>query len=330
KAKWHRIEKDGENKSAASMLAAETYLKEAEYTLKNSSRAYFAASISLQEAIKAFIKISDTKEETPAAKARAKVKAEEAHKLLLQYQQEYAKELVTTSSDSIDETAEEVRASVRDKKLQDTLFSLAFLRVPKKVSRLKKAIEKMAEEPLSLMVSKVRINQMGKVVARQSNKLEEAIKSESGKPEKAIKYEMYEQNMKDQILIAQAVIEPAIEQINLEHSVQVEDFLPIVENNSFVPPERVHLFGKGLYAGITGDFYTSTHILIPQIENSIRYLLQKQGVLTSKYDDKGIQNEYDLTFLAGSPALSLPPNPPCIGGRGSVGMKAWARIWIPS
>ena len=46
KAKWHRIEKDGENQSAASMLAAETYLKEAEYTLKNSSRAYFAASFS--------------------------------------------------------------------------------------------------------------------------------------------------------------------------------------------------------------------------------------------------------------------------------------------
>ncbi|MGD1704965.1 DUF4209 domain-containing protein [Dapis sp. BLCC M229] len=90
KAKWHRIEKDGENKSAASMLAAETYLKEAEYTLKNSYRAYFAASISLQEAIKAFRKISDTKEETPAAKSRAKVKAEEAHKLLLQYQVEHS------------------------------------------------------------------------------------------------------------------------------------------------------------------------------------------------------------------------------------------------
>jgi len=63
------------------------------------------------------------------------------------------------------------------------------------------------------------------------------------------------------------------------------------------------LFAKGLYAGLTGDFYTTTHILIPQIENSIRYLLQKQGVVTSKYDDKGIQNEYDLNKILYFPEI---------------------------
>ncbi|MEH2118725.1 DUF4209 domain-containing protein [Nostoc sp.] len=62
-----------------------------------------------------------------------------------------------------------------------------------------------------------------------------------------------------------------------------------------MPPDREHLFAKGLYAGLTGDFFTSTHILIPQIENSIRYLLRKQGALPSKIDiDKGIQDERDL------------------------------------
>lgn len=304
KAKWHRIEEDGENKSAASMLAAETYLKEAEYTPKNSSNAYFAASSSLQEAIKAFRKISDTKEETPAAKAKAKakVKAEEAHKLLLQYQQESMKELITISSNPIDITEREIveiekvkaKAKVRGKKLQDALFALAFLIAPQKISQLKKDADEIFKYPLSLVMQKVRINKKGKVIARQYSILEEAIKSESGKPEKPIKSRMYELSILYQTLTATEIIEPARKQINLEHSVQLEDFFPIVENNPFVPPERVHLFAKGLYAGLTGDFYTSTHILIPQIENYIRYLLWKKGELTSEYNDKGIQNEYDL------------------------------------
>ncbi|NES04540.1 MAG: DUF4209 domain-containing protein [Okeania sp. SIO2F4] len=292
KAKWHRIEKNRENERAALMRAAETYLKEAEYTPKNSSLAYFIASFSLQEAIKAFRKIPGAKKETIAAKERT----EEAHKLLLQYQQESTKGLITISSDQIDitEIVEKVRASVRGKKLQDALFALAFLTDPQKISQLKKNAEEIFKYPLSFVMQKVRINKKGKVVARQSSILEEAIKSEPGKLEAAIKSRMYELSILYQTLTAQAVIKPAIEQINLEHSVQLEDFLPIVENNPFVPPERVHLFAKGLYAGLTGDFYTSTHILIPQIENSIRYLLQKQGVLTSKYDDKGIQHEYDF------------------------------------
>ena len=290
KAKWHRIEKDRENERAALMLAAETYFKEAEYALQNSSNPYLVASSSLQKAIEAFRNIPGTKEETTGAKARA----EEAHKLLLQYQEESVKELKTSYQQvEINELVKETIRSVRGKKFLDAIFSLALLIAPNKVSQLKKDVEKRAEEPLSVLVSKVNINEMGKVVARQSNKLEEAIKDE-----------MYERNILYQSLTARSMIEPAIEQINLEHSVQLKDLLPIVENNPFVPPDRVHLFAKGLYAGLTGDFYTSTHILIPQIENSIRYLLERKGVLTSKYDDKGIQNEYDLNKILYLPEIN--------------------------
>ena len=292
KAKWHSIEKDRENEITALMLSAETYFKEAEYALKNNYTPYSIASSCLQKAIEAFRNISGTKEETVAAKARA----EEAHKLMLQYQQESMKESITISFGPIDFTEEvkKARASVRGKKLQDALFSLALLIVPTKVPELQKELEQMSEKYyFAFSIPKVPVNQMGKVVAKQSSE-----------PEAARKFEMYHQNIQYQNLTASTMIEPAIEQINLEHSVQLEDFLPIVENNPFVPPERVHLFAKGLYAGLTGDFYTSTHILIPQIENSIRYLLWKKGELTSeynhqgskysKYNDKGIQNEYDL------------------------------------
>ena len=70
----------------------------------------------------------------------------------------------------------------------------------------------------------------------------------------------------------------------------------MVSNNPFVPPGRENLFIKGLYAGLIGDFITSTHILIPQIENSVRYLLSNRGAITSGIDTKnnGIQKEDNL------------------------------------
>ncbi|KKD37079.1 hypothetical protein WN50_16370 [Limnoraphis robusta CS-951] len=284
KAKWHRLEKDKDKERAALRLAAETYIKEGENDLKNSQTPYLAASSILHKAIESFRKIPGTKEE----KEQDKKRVDEAHKLLLQNQEKSMNELVTIQSERIDfsKEVEKVRASVRGKKLQDALFALALLATPPKVSQLRQQADQIAkDDPLFpyISISKVMINEMGKVVARQS-----------GKTEEETKFEMYTNAAYYQSIQARVLIEPARDQINLEHPIQVKDLLPIVANSPFVPPDRQYLFAKGLYAGLTGDFFTSTHILIPQIENSIRYLLWKKGVLPSSYDDQGIQNEHNL------------------------------------
>ncbi|MEA5496757.1 DUF4209 domain-containing protein [Limnoraphis robusta] len=282
KAKWHHLEKDKDKERVALRLAAEIYIKEAENAVKNSPTPYLAASNFLERAIEAFRKIPGTKEE----KEQEKKRVDEVHKLLLQYQQKSMKELVTIQSERIDfsKEVEKVRASVRGKKLQDALFALALLATPPKVSQLRQQADQIAKDaPLFSLISKVKHNEMGKVVARQS-----------GKTEEETKFEMYTNAAYYQSIQARVLIEPARDQINLEHPIQVKDLLPIVANSPFVPPDRQYLFAKGLYAGLTGDFFTSTHILIPQIENSIRYLLWKKGVLPSSYDDQGIQNEHNL------------------------------------
>ena len=137
-------------------------------------------------------------------------------------------------------------------------------------------------------------NDQGKVVARQN--------SNEGK--KAIDFGMYIKAVGYQKISAHAFIEQARKQIILEHIIQKSeenkiketDLLPLVLNNPFVPPGREKLFIKGLYAGLIGDFITSTHILIPQIENSVRYLLSNRGAITSGIDNKnnGIQKEDNL------------------------------------
>lgn len=286
KAKWHHLKKNKEKERAALMLAAETYIKEADDALKRNPPSYLTASIQMQKAVQAFRNIRGTKgnkEET----IDAKVREEEVHKLLLQYQEESRKELITISHKvDVSDEIEQARAQVRGKKFEEALFALAFMGVPTTVSHLRQRVQETVS--LAPYMPVVMMNEMGKVVARQP--------SDPDKAEAATRFEMYRLAVEYQILHTQTYIEQARDQINLEHSIRLDDLLPIVSHSPFVPPGREYLFAKGLYAGLTGDFFTSTHILIPQIENSVRYLLQEQqNVNSSGIDNDGIQEERRLT-----------------------------------
>ncbi|MDF5707096.1 MAG: DUF4209 domain-containing protein [Nostoc sp. S4] len=290
KAQWHRFEKDTEEERAAQMQAAETYVKEAEDSFKGTDASYLRASDFMENAFEAFMNVRGTKEETIAAKERS----EEVHKLLSQYQEQSLNELVPISHETdISVQVNIARSHVKGKEFDNALFYLAFLGIPRKVSHLRQEVLKIAvENPLSHLFRSAMINQIGKVVARQAKSV---LSNNPDEVEAAILFDMYKNGVYYQKFHAQAYIEPARYQINLEHSVQEKDLFAIVSNNPFVPSGREHQFTKGLYAGLTGDFITSTHTLIPQIENSVRHLLRKHGALPSKIDiNKGIEDECNL------------------------------------
>jgi len=287
KAKWHHIGKNIEKSHTARMSAAETYRKEAEDSLNKHPTSYFKASHDLQKAYEAFerLKSQCTEEE----RGEINTKLEEIHKRLLEYQQKSSNEFITISSEfNISEEVEFAISKVKGKEFPEAILALAFLVKPPEIS-----YQIVEENGLSGLFPKEKTNDMGKVVAHQSS---------NGQEEAATYQKIY----------ALAFIEPARKQIILEHltqkledkKIKETDLLPLVSNNPFVPPGREKLFIKGLYAGLIGDFVTSTHILIPQIENSIRYILwQKQSVITSKLE-KGIQHEYDLNKMFYLPEIS--------------------------
>ncbi len=279
KAKWHHIGKNIEKAHTARMSAAETYRKEAEDSLNKHPTSYFKASHDLQKAYEAFerLKSQCTEEE----RGEINTKLEEIHKRLLEYQQKSSNEFITISSEfNISEEVEFAISKVKGKEFPEAILALAFLVKPPEIS-----YQIVEENGLSGLFPKEKRNEMGKVVAHQSS---------NGQEEAATYQKIY----------ALAFIEPAREQIFSEHIIQKSeenkiketDLLPLVLNNPFVPPGREYLFAKGLYAGLTGDFIASTHILIPQIENSVRYLLSNRGAITSGIDNKnnGIQKEDNL------------------------------------
>lgn len=71
--------------------------------------------------------------------------------------------------------------------------------------------------------------------------------------------------------------------------------------NPFVPRGHEPLFLKGIIAGFRGDFDIVAHLLVPQIEESIRHVLQRAGYVTSKLDSKLIQEQRLFATLLAMP-----------------------------
>ncbi|MBD2663773.1 hypothetical protein B6N60_01336 [Richelia sinica FACHB-800] len=294
KAKWHHIEKNYEKLYKAKILGAETYIKEAEDSLVKHPTPYLKASHDLQRAFEAFERLKS--QATDEERTVIDTKLEEIHKLLLEYQQQSSNELITIYSEfNISEEIELAISQVKGKKFSEAILALALLGSPQKVLDLRQMAEK--NSLLSQFMPVEIKNDMGKIVARQP--------IEPDKAEEAVIFDMYRIANNAHRCHAQAFIEPARKQIVLENitgkskeedKITEKDLLELVINNPFVPEGREYLFAKGLYAGLTGDFITATHILIPQIENSVRYLLSSRGAITSGIDNKnnGIQKEDNL------------------------------------
>jgi hypothetical protein len=95
----------------------------------------------------------------------------------------------------------------------------------------------------------------------------------------------------------QAYIIPALEQVTLEHAVLLSELMGLCAYSPFVPPGHERIFAQGLHAGFQSDFMKAAHFLVPQIENSLRYLLECNGIVTTKLDRFGVQRHLDLSDL---------------------------------
>ncbi|MBU1222056.1 DUF4209 domain-containing protein [Myxococcota bacterium] len=97
------------------------------------------------------------------------------------------------------------------------------------------------------------------------------------------------------------LILPALNILNREHNLREIDFQEVTKWSPIIPPGREFFFSKGIYAGYNYDFITSLSILVPQLENLVRYHLKNAGAKTSTIDSNGIENENGLSTLVKLP-----------------------------
>jgi hypothetical protein len=288
--RWYALLKDTENQKRIQVKIAETYVSESNTAISKSSPSYRVAASCIQKAIAAYRRVGGMKE-----------RVEELQKLLLEYQplsmteiKQYSREIDITS------LIEKTRSQVLGKSFRDAIFELALMGFSPSVKNLKSQVEEaVCNYPLQFLMPEILYSQTGKVIATKPS----LISNNPEKAETAIQVAMLKNARYRQYIYANAVVNPVRHQINLEHSVSLEDFKFIVNNNLFIPPGREMIYAKGLLEGMRGDFVISTHLLAPQIEHSIRYLMEQQGCIVSGLDDRGVQDEHNINVLIRRPEL---------------------------
>lgn len=122
----------------------------------------------------------------------------------------------------------------------------------------------------------------------------------NGEPDK--NQVLYLVNQRDQIrrhLIVASAINPIRRVLWEEHSVTAAALTPLMQMSPFVPPNHETVFALGAAKFIGGDEIEAAHLILPQLENSLRHLLSLAGVETNRLNQDGTQEEAMLSRLLG-------------------------------
>jgi hypothetical protein len=296
-ADWHRSErywlaaedlaivaKDEEKRREAIKRVSETYVARASEAAHRPHIGKITAATHIQHAIEALRRAGGMRE-----------RVNELHVLMMEYQQDIPNSLVAFSREiPIADAVVEARKAVAGKPLEEALLAFALHPYIPQYSDLRSNAEELASKYLlKAFFPAVQHNREGKVVARQGS----TNAADPKQRDAALRADMIQHAVQYYDVGGTASVHPAREQILEEHAVRIEDFFWIVANNPLVPPGREMLYAEAFFAGFVRDMPKAIHILVHQIEHSIRELLARAGVVVTSLDQYGIQSERNLNSL---------------------------------
>ena len=289
-ARWQKRGGDAMKNRDALINAAESRVKIAEEAVSVKGQGYIGASMHLRSAIADFKKIPGTK-----------TRVQELHARLIDYQKKMLGEMkgISVTAD-LGPQIEASKAKVKGKaSLKEALETLVTMWEIPSINELSLAVDKeMKNTPLQGLVPVTYVNEeTGKTTAKRDSL---TTRNEEDR-DAAKRCALHRKGSFSREFCGIAIVEPAQAQIAADHKITESDILQFVQEQSFIPENRIKQYALGLMHGFRGEWVSSVHVLMPQFENSIRYVLSQKGIITSAYDQDGIQDEYDLNHLMHMP-----------------------------
>ncbi|OFZ55077.1 MAG: hypothetical protein A2428_02580 [Bdellovibrionales bacterium RIFOXYC1_FULL_54_43] len=200
---------------------------------------------------------------------------------------------IETSVDVTD-LVKAARAAVEDCSLEDAIARIAVMAIPPRKTSLRAEVEEASKKFVFMnLLSAVSYNDKGRVVARTAP----VIASDEETRDAGTLAQMLIQCVQHQAMVGISRIEAARETLSRRCPSDTPLFDDLVTMNPFVPQGREDIFVRGLKAGLRGDHLVCAHLLIPQIENSVRVNMERSGLLVTRLTDEQTQKEHDLNTL---------------------------------
>lgn len=288
---WHRANKDEEALQRSMIEAAECIVARAEAEWVKETPQAASAAHWMGRGLEAL------------RRARAdRERIKEVHRKLLTLQKESLKELKPFDFDpesmpgykeERDATQQAAIRHVSGYPFERALLRFAHIGNPTNVVRLIEDDEKNSEGIIwDKLIGASQLDRDGKVADRMQPT------GFGEDPDGAARRKRLAQQA-SQILYPTAAewrLEPARKAIAAEHPIRFRDLAFLVTNNPLIREGHEGIYLRGIQAGFFGDWLLAMHLLIPQIEDSIRYVLQQHGEVTSTLKT-GVQMEKDINDL---------------------------------
>lgn len=276
-ADFYKFSKNPTGEKAARLAAAETHVSEYEQRIQGAGASAMAAAWFLQNGIEALRQAGASRERIDELRSR-----------LTKLQADSLKEMKTVSTKiDISKPVEAAREHVQSPDFTEALFKFAFGQKLSKPKEIRESVLKLAKDfPMSHLFTTCVMDDKGRTTVKKEGLLN--LKGEEF--EQALEAEMFshEAQMHWSIRVS-GYIEPARLQIFNDHHPTFRDLVFVVRNNPFIPPGHEGIFLRGLHSGFHGDFLVASHLLVPQIENSLRHVLESHGVDVSNLMSDGTQ-----------------------------------------
>ncbi|MGV3533323.1 MAG: DUF4209 domain-containing protein [Chthoniobacteraceae bacterium] len=297
-AQWFRKAKNETEVQRCQLAAAEGLVSATEKSLEEKKLGFGNAAHWMGQAV----------EELRQAKADpARIK--EVHRRFLELQQESLSEMspldlkvdeIPGFREAEQDSQEAAAAHVSGRCFEEAVARLAHIGDPTNVAALRKQMEEQSEQFIwDKIVGSNALDNLGKV----TDKLPPTPLGAAEMDETTVRKKMVQNAREIQWQIAVTWrIEPARVAILSEHGIRQRDLFFLVAGNPLIPPGHEGIYLRGFQAGFFGDWLTAMHLLIPQVEASLRHVFQQHGAVTSTLVE-GIQQERDLNQLLWMPEM---------------------------
>ncbi|EKG0011867.1 DUF4209 domain-containing protein [Vibrio cholerae] len=244
----------------------------------------------LLKAIDALAKVPGTKEKRLALyEEMREQQIESLHEL----------DLIVTDGQDISQLVNTAIAKVQSVDLFDALFRLGTITRPSNIERLRQHAVEQMQTSISWIFGTTHLDHEGMTTAVIPAGL--GIKDD----ENGLRcWSIMMRNIGiEHQLVVEGQIMPALNEVTTKYVVVKEAIEQICSNHPFIPDDHEEYFVKGLLAGFNRDFMTACHLLVPQIENSLRYLARQKGEEPSTLHGDGSQERNGIKALLGHQAI---------------------------
>jgi hypothetical protein len=200
----------------------------------------------------------------------------------------------STPAQDISEIVHQAKKQVQGRDFFDMLFRLAVLvSRPTNIEKLKDQAKEQMQTSIAWMFGGTHIDHDGMTVAT----VPAGMGLENDQDGENVWSIMMRNIGIDHQLAVQGQIRPALDEITSIHPISERVIESLFRNHPFIPYGHEYYFTKGIAFGLEGDFLTACHILIPQVENSLRYIVRSRGEEPTTLHGDGSQERNGLKSL---------------------------------